>query len=199
MYARGTAEAEERSEGERLDLVISAVRLANGNGYELARKLRDEHPAALIFLLAGGFDVYDEDRAADSGVDGRLNVPFTTASLRARVEAALGPLPEAHEEPARVDELWREDTLPDAQPGALTSEERLATFLPRDYRGQKPVVVDPAVVGPALEKAIMEVLPEVVEGVLRSALTTSPGFRDLVERAVAKAVEERLAAAATDE
>lgn len=208
LYARGAAEAEERSDGERLDLVISAVRLANGNGYDLARKLRDEHPAALVFLLAGGFDVYDEDRAADAGVDGRINVPFTAASLRSRVEAALGPLPEPDEEAARVEDLWRDDTLPiappmaaahGAQPGALTSEERLATFLPRDYRAKEAVTVDPAVVGPALEKAIMEVLPEVVEGVLRSALTTSPAFRDLVERTVAKAVEDRLAAQAADE
>jgi CheY-like chemotaxis protein len=205
LYARGAAEAAERCAGERLDLVISAVRLSNGNGYDLARSLRDDHPAALVFLLAGGFDVYDEDRATDAGVDGRINVPFTAASLRSRVEDALGPLPDADE--LTEDGGWREDTMPIAIPpaggvavhGPPVGEERLAVFLPRDFRAGTPVAVDPDVVGPALEKAIMEVLPEVVEGVLRSALTTSPSFRDLVEQAVAKAVEERLAAEASDD
>ncbi len=208
LYARGAAEARERSVGEHLDLVISAVRLANGNGYELARSLRDDHPAALVFLLAGGFDVYDEERATAAGVDGRINVPFTPASLRSHLEASLGPLPDM---PVATEAVvdWAEDPLPIAPPLGDTvsspvgtppvSDERLASFLPRDYRAAEPVMVDPAVIGPALEKAIMEVLPEVVEGVLRSALSTSPAFRDLVEQAVAKAATEGLAAKASDE
>ena len=210
LYARGAVEARERSVGEHLDLVISAVRLANGNGYELARALRDDHPAALVFLLAGGFDVYDEERATAAGVDGRINVPFTAASLRSHIEASLGPLPDVL---TSTDTDWGEDALPLAPPlsdavASLAvpsvaippvSDERLASFLPRDYRAAEPVMVDPAVIGPALEKAIMEVLPEVVEGVLRSALTTSPAFRDLVDQAVARAAAERLAVKASDE
>ena len=208
LYARGAAEAVERSEGERLDLVLSAVRLANGNGYDLARDLRDDHPAALVFLMAGGFDVYDEDRASIAGVDGRISVPFTPASSRSRVEDALGPLPPMDDAPYNSSGGWTEDTMPvpppatplgNAVPGAPVSDERLAVFLPRDFRAGEPVAVDPDVVGPGLERAVMEVLPEVVEGVLRSALTTSPSFRDLVEKAVAKAVEERLAAEASNE
>ena len=205
LYARGAAEAVERCEGERLDLVLSAVRLANGNGYDLARDLRDDHPAALVFLMAGGFDVYDEDRASSSGVDGRINVPFTAASLRSRVEDAMGPLPPMSDAAFDPSGAWREETAPVAPPlgspvpGAPVSEERLAVFLPRDFRAGEPVAVDPDVVGPGVERAVMEVLPEVVEGVLRSALATSPSFRELVEKAVAKAVEERLAAEASNE
>ena len=59
--------------------------------------------------------------------------------------------------------------------------------------GYPPVRVDPAVVQPAVERAILEVLPEVVEVVLRQALATSPGFRDLVEAAVDEAVRAQLA------
>jgi hypothetical protein len=71
-------------------------------------------------------------------------------------------------------------------------DERLASFLPRDWKALPPVRVDPAVVMPAVERAILEVLPEVVEVVLRQALATSPAFRDLVEAAVDEAVRAQL-------
>ena len=48
----------------------------------------------------------------------------------------------------------------------LTSQERIASILPRDYRELPLVQVDPEVVIPALERAVLEVLPEVVEAVL---------------------------------
>jgi hypothetical protein len=53
--------------------------------------------------------------------------------------------------------------------------------------------VDPDVVGPALERAILEVLPEVVEIVLNKAFASSPAFRDLVEVAVDEAVRAQIA------
>ena len=92
LYARGAAEAAERCAGERLDLVISAVRLSNGNGYDLARSLRDDHPAALVFLLAGGFDVYDEDRATDASTCPSRRLRFApgwrTPSARCRTRTS---------------------------------------------------------------------------------------------------------------
>jgi hypothetical protein len=63
--------------------------------------------------------------------------------------------------------------VPDPQYRPPTSSERIATFLPRDYEELPRVAVDPAVVGPAVEQAILEVLPEVVETVLRRTLETS--------------------------
>jgi hypothetical protein len=57
--------------------------------------------------------------------------------------------------------------------------------------------VDTDTVGPALERAIMEVLPEVVEAVLRNALVTSPAFRELLSVAVEEAVRAQLPAIAS--
>ncbi|MCB9744245.1 MAG: response regulator [Alphaproteobacteria bacterium] len=213
LSARSVDQAKAHASSKSIDLAFSAVRLPGGHsGYELARSLRESHPAALVYLLSGGFDVYDADRAAEAGVDGRIKVPFTAKSLRGRVEEALGPLTfKAMPEPQAVDvepvplpvaaqiseELLRtipEGALSPALPvqPAPVSDERLATFLPRDFRYAEPVAVDPAVVGPAIERAIMEVLPEVVEGILRNALVTSPSFREMVGQAVEKAVAEAL-------
>ena len=198
ITARSLEDAESAANGQTVDLIISAVRLPRSTGYDLARAMRERYPAALVYLLAGGFDVYDESRAAECGVDGKIAVPFTARSLRSKVEEAIGPvglgLPEiTGSDLAPMDEVESYDG-PIGEPvhSVPVSEERLATFLPRDFRQPEPVAVDPEVVGPAMERAILEVLPEVVEGVLRNALVSSPDFRDIVAAAVEKAVKEEL-------
>jgi CheY-like chemotaxis protein len=203
LFAGGFEEAREHADNGSLDLILSAVRLPEGSGYELASSLRDQHPAALVFLMAGGFEVYDAARAKSSGVDGRISVPFTPTGLRARVEQAIGPLqvddstyppvglePVGDALPSYTGPLLVEEVGP--APTPAVSEERLATFVPRDFRSPDPVSVDPAVVGPALEKAILEVLPEVVESVLRAQLASKTPLRSVVESAVRDAVAAHL-------
>jgi hypothetical protein len=72
------------------------------------------------------------------------------------------------------------------------ADERRASFLPRDWRTLPPVQVDPEVVGPAMERAILAVLPEVVEIILNKAMTSSPAFREMVEVAVEAGLREEL-------
>ena len=73
-----------------------------------------------------------------------------------------------------------------------SANERIATFLPRDYDELPRVSVDPAVVVPAVEEAILQVLPEVVEAVLRRSLHSSEAFRDMLAIAVDEAVRAQL-------
>lgn len=200
LHARGLADAEQAVNGHTVDLIIAAVRLQKGTGYELARAMRERYPAALVYLLAGGFDVYDTARAQECGVDGKISVPFTARSLRSKVEEAIGPVSLGLPEITSSDLAPFGDEVPSYDGPMMesahrvpVSEERLASFLPRDFRQPEPVSVDPEVVGPALERAILAVLPEVVEGVLRNALVSSPEFRDIVSAAVEKAVKEELA------
>ena len=107
------------------------------------------------------------------------------------VPSALEPIPSLHTQPTRVGPVATEP------PEVPVSEERLATFLPRDYRQVPLVRVDPDVVGPAVERAIMEVLPEVVEAVLRTALGSSTAFRDLVAASIDESVRDALPEIAT--
>jgi len=211
VNARDRSEVDSKLNGTQIDLILSAVSLPGGNGYDLARDLRDKYPAALVYLLSGGFEVYDARRAEDSGVDGRIPLPFTSESLRAVVEDALGPIISTDAPDAPADTLANftnyepgpletstEDLVPLTEAPTApaptpvhpppVSDERLATFLPRDYRDAEPVVVDPDVVMPALERAVLEVLPEVVEGILRNALGSSAAFRDLVAGAIDESV-----------
>jgi CheY-like chemotaxis protein len=208
LRASDGAEATRLAAGTSIDLYFGAVRLPGGlSGLKLAREVRDRHPAALIYLLVGGFDVLQPGQAEDAGLDGVISMPFTPAGLRARVEDTIGPiLPTPGHQAAQLTPLSADEPLPlpmDAlapvapEPvhGALLSDERLASFLPREFRHAEPVGVDPAILSAALERSIMEVLPEVVEAILRNALVSSPTFREVVRGAVEKAVTDQLPSA----
>jgi CheY-like chemotaxis protein len=208
--ARDPQEAESLMDGADLAVVLASASLPRGNGYDLARALRERFPAAAILLMTGGFEVYNKARAAESGVSGHLAKPFSADAARTAVEAITGPLDEALPEVEPLD-LVESIPAPDPPPAAvpppppavpevrapLPSQDRIATILPRDYKDVPLVAVDPDVVGPALERAVMEVLPEVVEALLRNALETSPAFRDLVSVAVEEAVRTQLPAVAS--
>jgi CheY-like chemotaxis protein len=108
-------------------------------------------------------------------------------------DGAIQPISEDREPIVRERSRGRRPLgVPDAHYRPPTSSERIATFLPRDYDELPRVAVDPAVVGPAVEQAILEVLPEVVETVLRRTLETSGTVRDIVEAAVEEAVKKAL-------
>ena len=108
-------------------------------------------------------------------------------------DGAIMPISEDREPIVRERQKGRRPLgVPDPQYRPPTSSERIATFLPRDYEELPRVAVDPAVVGPAVEQAILEVLPEVVETVLRRTLETSGTLRDIVEAAVEEAVKKAI-------
>jgi DNA-binding response OmpR family regulator len=114
-------------------------------------------------------------------------------------DGAIQPISEDREPIVRERHKGRRPLgVPDPQYRPPTSSERIATFLPRDYEDLPRVAVDPAVVGPAVEQAILEVLPEVVETVLRRTLETSGTLRDIVDAAVEEAVKKAIAKRADD-
>lgn len=198
QFARDAVEAEQKSKGKAVDLLLSSAVLPRGNGYDLSRGVIARCPGAVCYLLTGGFEVYNSTRAAEAGVAGQIPKPFSPELLRDQVSGALNISRGVEAATAELDDLPVEiklDPVDDSTAYAPpTSAERVATFLPRDY-GEIPVVaVDPAVVGPALEAAILEVLPEVVDVVLRRMLQASSSFRDLVEVAVDEAVRAQVPA-----
>jgi CheY-like chemotaxis protein len=231
VVAVNQAEAEALIDAGGIAVALAALSFPKGNGYDLARQVKTRNPEAVVFLLCGGFEVFNGERADQVGVYGRINRPFTVDALRRHLEAALGPLGggdrhdgvalpgepagRVEDPPARDPEPPRyaapvleavdvveaydgpispaSDSVPPDAARPSVADERLASFLPREWRSHPPVRVDPDVVGPALERAILEVLPEVVEIVLNKAFASSPAFRDLVEVAVDEAVRAQIA------
>ena len=199
LIARDAVEAEQKSKDKAISLVLASAVLPRGNGYDLARSVRARCPEAVVWLLTGGFEVYNPARAAEAGVTGQITKPFSAETLREQVGSSLRPSAGGRGG-SDAEDLPVEITLDAAEDGRAyappVSGERIATFLPRDY-GEVPLVaVDPQVIGPALERAILEVLPEVVDVVLRRVLQSSSSFRDLVEGAVDEAVRAQVPAIA---
>lgn len=200
IFARDAVEAEQKSKDKSISLLLSSAVLPRGNGYDLTRSVVARCPGAVSFLLTGGFEVYNAARAAEAGVAGQIPKPFSVELLRDQVRSALqvgrpeeAPTTELDDLPVEIKLDALEEQRNYSPP---TGGERVATFLPRDY-GEVPVVaVDPQVIGPAIERAILEVLPEVVDVVLRRVLQSSSSFRDLVEVAVDEAVRAQVPAIA---
>jgi CheY-like chemotaxis protein len=216
LHATCATNLQELTSGVDMALVVVAATLRGANGYAAAAEVKESWPAASVILTTNGFEVFDQRRAKLSGVGGHVRQPFTPESFRTAVESLVGELAPvtASASPA----AGRDDDglgsplsltpsalqpVPSLAPSAAplpsppVSNERLATFLPRDYRQVPLVQVDPEVVGPAVERAILEVLPEVVEAILRHALGSSTAFRDLVSASVDEAVRDALPEIAT--
>lgn len=120
------------------DLAILDVLLPSGNGFELARLLRQQRELPIIFLTARDA-VADRVAGLELGADDYLVKPFALEELMARVRAVLrrrGAIPQVLEvERLLVDEehgfaarCGRELTL-------TSTELRLLAFLMR-HRGQ---------------------------------------------------------------
>lgn len=133
----------------------------------------------------------DAEAVTDPGELGAVRAP--REGELPEFDGAIQPISEDREPILRERAKGRRPLgVPDPQYRPPTSSERIATFLPRDYDELPRVAVDPAVVGPAVEQAILEVLPEVVEAVLRRTLETSGPVRQIVEAAVEEAVKKAL-------
>ena len=247
LSARDAVEAEDRASGQDISLILSSTGLPRGNGYDLARTLLANHPAAKVFLMSGGFEVYNRARAEQAGVTGRISKPFSADGLRSRLESVLGPFSAESSTTAAPngaaasygldsypDRGHSSDNgagLPDLQglgaaapvkeevvgleidlmePLLPTDErelgsdgyrppaqgERVASIIPRDFKQVPAGGASTEALEPAVEAAVLEVLPEVVEAVLRRTLQSSTAFRDLVEVAVDEAVRAHLPAIA---
>jgi len=74
----------------------------------------------------------------------------------------------------------------------LEPEERVATILPRNYIEEPCAGALTSDLSAAVEKAVVAILPEVLEGVLRNHLDSSTQFRDLVHAAVERSTQTML-------
>jgi len=205
---RSMAEALIRASQLDLLAVFSAVRLPAGSGYQLTRRLREAHPSLPVFLLWGGFETYDEALAREAGVWAGLRRPLGTEALIAQLEEVIGPVPlDANDfppaeedeellpvssiEPLEITGGLPPEPSPSAQP-PLVGGERLASFVPNDYATLPPVKVDRAEISVGLERAVLAVLPEVVEVIIDKALREPGRLRDVLEGSIATAVADAL-------
>ncbi|MFT3917370.1 MAG: response regulator [Anaeromyxobacteraceae bacterium] len=88
VEASSVKEAEQLAPGHNPDLFLLDLGLPDGDGVELARRLREWTQAPIIVLSARGREE-DKVRALDAGADDYLTKPFGVAELLARMRVAL--------------------------------------------------------------------------------------------------------------
>ena len=120
------------------DLAILDVLLPSGNGFELARLLRQQRELPIIFLTARDA-VADRVAGLELGADDYLVKPFALEELMARVRAVLrrrGAIPQVLEvERLLVDEEHGFAARAGRELALTSTELRLLAFLMR-HRGQ---------------------------------------------------------------
>jgi two-component system KDP operon response regulator KdpE len=117
VEAGGVREAEQLAPGHNPDVFLLDLGLPDGDGVDLARRIREWSRAAIIVLSARGREE-DKVDALDAGADDYLTKPFGVNELLARLRVALrhakavpGQQPVIEAGPLRIDLARREVTV----------------------------------------------------------------------------------------
>ena len=110
---------------ERFDLVLSDVRLPDGDGLALFEDIRSQHPALPVILLTAHGTIPDAVEATSRGVADYLTKPFDSHTLMQRIEQALH-LTAAAAPLATSDPAWR---------AGLISQSTLIVYFQHQWQG----------------------------------------------------------------
>ncbi|MGN8817653.1 response regulator transcription factor [Oribacterium sp. HCP28S3_H8] len=109
------------------DLIILDVMMPRLNGYQVARKLRQEHISLPILMLTAKSELMDRVEGLNSGADYYLTKPFDSRELLACVNALL------RRQGSEVDELTYGNTSLDLESCTLNCNGNSIRLSAREY------------------------------------------------------------------
>jgi two-component system KDP operon response regulator KdpE len=135
VEAGGVREAEQLAPGHNPDVFLLDLGLPDGDGVDLARRIREWSRAPIIVLSARGREE-DKVNALDAGADDYLTKPFGVNELLARLRVALRHAQTAPEQrqvleagPLRVDLARRLVTVDGREVHLTPTEYRVLALL----------------------------------------------------------------------
>lgn len=138
VEAGSVAEAERLAPGHNPEVFLLDLGLPDGDGIDLARRLREWSRAPIIVLSARGREE-DKVDALDAGADDYLTKPFGVKELLARMrvaarhaQAPADQPPVVEVGPLRIDLSRREVTLAGAEIRLTPTEYRVLALLARN-------------------------------------------------------------------
>ena len=137
VEAESVREAEQLATSHNPDVYLLDLTLPDGDGVDLARRLREWTAAPIIVLSARGREE-DKVNALDAGADDYLTKPFGVNELLARLRVALRHAQASPEQPSvleagplRIDLPRREVTVDGREVRLTPTEFRLLALLAR--------------------------------------------------------------------
>ncbi len=154
----------------RPQLVLADVRLADLDGYEFCRLVRESDPTVRVVLMAAHQVPYDAQLSREVGAVGFLRKPFDRRALAEWLRPAAADAAPSPGEPPPARFLSHEPGGPvaPAPPRAATGEVELRRAA-ADGAGVSPVDLAAAVTA-AVERQLAEALPRAVEAALPAAV-----------------------------
>jgi len=105
LGAKNGEEALTLLETEKLDLVITDVRMPKMNGLSLLKNIKTRNPLLPVLIITGYNFTYTKDQAMESGADGFLAKPFRIGKIEELMRKTLGIKTTARDKPYRLKKI----------------------------------------------------------------------------------------------
>jgi DNA-binding NtrC family response regulator len=105
LGAKDGEEALSMLEKEKLDLVITDVRMPKINGLSLLKAIKSRNPLLPVLIITGYNFTYTKDQAMEGGADGFLAKPFRIGKMEELMRKALGVKGTTGDKPYRLKKI----------------------------------------------------------------------------------------------
>lgn len=106
-FAETASKGEELARDDSFDIIILDLGLPDGNGFDVAKKMRDEGVTTPILVLSAEHETDIKVKCLRTGADDYVTKPFDTEELIARIEAVSRRTTETNgERHLECGELW---------------------------------------------------------------------------------------------
>ena len=103
LNARTAADAIRQRE---FDLVLLDINLPDGNGFELCKLIKPQHPDTIVIFLTANDQESDQIRGYEVGAVDYITKPFVIGALQRKIKAMFAML--EHHKPAKEDVYKRQ-------------------------------------------------------------------------------------------
>ena len=117
--------------GTEYDLVLLDINLPDGNGYDLCRLVKPEHPDTVVIFLTANDQESDQLRGYEAGALDYITKPFSIEALQRKIRAMFAML--EHHKPAK--DLYDDGRLfLDFSEQSATLNGKPVTLSPMEYK-----------------------------------------------------------------
>ena len=99
MGARTCEEAKNYANSYTFHMAILDINLPDGNGYDLCRLIKPEHPDTVVIFLTANDQESDQIRGYEAGAVDYITKPFSISALQRKIKAMFAML--EHHKPAK--------------------------------------------------------------------------------------------------